>query len=219
MAMTLRTPRSHGAFSGLLLILLGAWGGLIAFIGPYFHYAYTPDTTWTYTSGRLWLEILPGIGALAGGLILLVSTLRPLTMFGALIAALSGAWFAVGSVLMPLWLHGTGPGVPVGGTLARAVEQVGFFSGLGVVTVFVAAAALGRLAAPAPRTGGMLAADSGPAQTAASEELRTGSASSEPEVAPNRMAVLRRVAMTRQSAGSPATSASPESARPAETRS
>jgi len=38
--------------TGLLLVLLGAWGGLIAFIGPYFHYAYTPDSAWTYTSGR-----------------------------------------------------------------------------------------------------------------------------------------------------------------------
>jgi len=52
MAGKLRVPRSRGAMTGLLLVLLGAWGGLIAFIGPYFHYAYTPDSAWTYTSGR-----------------------------------------------------------------------------------------------------------------------------------------------------------------------
>ena len=31
-------------------------GRLIAFVGPYFQYAYTPDKAFTYTTGRLWLE-------------------------------------------------------------------------------------------------------------------------------------------------------------------
>jgi hypothetical protein len=43
----LRVPRSRGAVSGVALILLGLWGALIPFVGPYFHYAYTPDTGWT----------------------------------------------------------------------------------------------------------------------------------------------------------------------------
>ena len=42
--------------SGVLLILLGAWGAVVAFVGPYFHYAYTPDKAWAYNSGRLWLS-------------------------------------------------------------------------------------------------------------------------------------------------------------------
>jgi len=137
--------------TGLLLILLGTWGGLIAFIGPYFHYAYTPDSPWTYTTGRLWLEILPGIATLAGGLILLASTLRPTALLGAWMAAIGGAWFVVGGALAPLWAGAAAPGGPVGGQLARAVEQIGFFAGLGVVVVFVAAAALGRLTVVAAR--------------------------------------------------------------------
>ena len=68
---------------GALLVLLGIWGGLIPFVGPYFHYAYTPDSAWTYTTGRLWLEILPGGCALAGGLIVLASWYRrPVAQFG-----------------------------------------------------------------------------------------------------------------------------------------
>jgi hypothetical protein len=48
------SPRSRGQTSGgLLLMLLGAWGALIPFVGPYFDHAYTPDTAWTSTSGRL----------------------------------------------------------------------------------------------------------------------------------------------------------------------
>jgi hypothetical protein len=141
----LRVPRSRGALSGLLLVLLGAWGALVPFVGPYFHYAYTPDTGWTYTSGRLWLEILPGAGTLLGGLIVLASAYRPAAHFGAWLAAVSGAWFVLGGIIGPTWsgMH-MDPGTPVGGTTTRALEQIGFFTGLGVLIVAMAAMALGR---------------------------------------------------------------------------
>ena len=144
MTGVLRVPRSRGALNGTLLVLLGAWGGLIAFIGPYFHYAYTPDKAWTYTTGRLWLEIVPAAGAVLGGLILGTSASRPSAIFGAWLAALSGAWFALGGLFSTLWSIG-GTGQPVGDKLHRVVEQIGFFTGLGVVIVFLAAVALGRL--------------------------------------------------------------------------
>jgi hypothetical protein len=144
MTGVLRVPRSRGALNGTLLVLLGAWGGLIAFIGPYFHYAYTPDKAWTYTTGRLWLEIVPAAGAVLGGLILGTSASRPGAIFGAWLAALSGAWFALGGLFSTLWSIG-GTGQPVGDKLHRVVEQIGFFTGLGVVIVFLAAVALGRL--------------------------------------------------------------------------
>ena len=72
-----RVPRSRGALNGVRLVLLGIWGGLIAFVGPYFHYAYTPDKAFTYTAGRLWLEILPAASAVLGGLILGLTASRP----------------------------------------------------------------------------------------------------------------------------------------------
>lgn len=142
----LRVPRSRGALNGVLLVLLGAWGGLIPFIGPYFHYAYTPDRTWVYTTGRLWLEILPAAATILGGLIVALSATRPVGVFGAWLAAVSGAWFVVGGTLSTLWTTGgaAAAGHPVGGTLLRAVVQIGFFTGLGVVIVFLAAVALGR---------------------------------------------------------------------------
>jgi hypothetical protein len=142
----LRVPRSRGALNGVLLVLLGIWGGLIAFVGPFFHYAYTPDKAWAYTTGRLWLEILPAAGAIIGGLIVSGTASRPVAIFGSWLAALSGAWFAVGAALSTLWTAGgaAAAGSPVGGTLSRAVEQIGFFTGLGVVIVFLAAVSLGR---------------------------------------------------------------------------
>ena len=153
----LRVPRSRGVASGLLLVLLGAWGALIPFIGPYFHFAYTPDTAWTYTVGRLWLEIIPGVATVLGGLILLVTAIRPVAIMGACLAAAAGAWFALGAVIAPVWTgYGTVgpnaipaalyPGVPTGGPLHMVAEHLAFFTGLGVVIVFLAALALGRLA-------------------------------------------------------------------------
>lgn len=69
MATASGIPRTRGGLCGVLLVLLGAWGALVPFVGPYFHFAYTPDQTWRYTSGRLWLEIAPGAAAVVGGLI------------------------------------------------------------------------------------------------------------------------------------------------------
>jgi hypothetical protein len=141
----LRVPRSRGVLSGLLLVLLGAWGALVPFVGPYFHYAYTPDQAWIYTTGRFWLEVLPGAATMVGGLIVLVSASRPLAHFGAWLAALGGAWFALGSVIGPTWSGmSMSAGTPVGGPVTRALEQIGFFTGLGVVIVLVAGMALGR---------------------------------------------------------------------------
>ena len=77
---------------GALLVLLGIWGGLISFVGPYFHYAYTPDRAWAYTTGRLWLEILPALGTLAGGVTIMISAVRSTVLAGAWLAAISGGW-------------------------------------------------------------------------------------------------------------------------------
>jgi hypothetical protein len=121
----------------------------VAFIGPYFHYAYTPDVSWTYNTERLWLEILPGGAVFLGGLLLILSAHRVVALVGAWLAVASGAWFALGTVLSPLWNGGvTAGGSPVASTTTmRVVEQVGFFTGLGIAIVLVAAVALGRISA------------------------------------------------------------------------
>ncbi len=153
MAGMLQIRRTRGAASGSLLLLLGVWGAIIPFIGPYFHYAYTPDTAWTYTTARLWLEILPGAAVFLGGVLLIIATGRHIALTGAVLAAAGGAWFALGTVLSPLWStgHAVLGGTPVATTtLTRVVEQVGFFTGLGVAVVLVAGVALGRISAVSP---------------------------------------------------------------------
>lgn len=146
MAGMLRVPRTRGALSGLLLVLLGVWGGLVAFVGPYFDYAYTPDRAWAFDSGRFWLSVLPGAVTVLGGLIVLLSANRAVAVLGAWLAALSGAWFVVGATISTLWTADgrSAAGEPVGGETARAFEQIGFFTGVGIAIVFFAALALGR---------------------------------------------------------------------------
>lgn len=138
-------PRTRGAASGFLLILLGLWGALIPFIGPYFDFAYDPDTPWAWTSGRGWLEVLPGVLTVLGGLLLLVSGNRATAMLGGWISVVAGAWFVVGRLFAGPW--GLGDfGAPAAGTLAGQIAvELTFFSGLGALIIFLGAAALGRL--------------------------------------------------------------------------
>jgi hypothetical protein len=148
MAGMLRVRRSQGALSGACLMLLGLWGALIPFVGPYFHFAYTPtpDRAWAVTAGRMWLEVVPGAVALVSGALMLISRFRLLVLLGAWLAALAGTWFAVGSLVAARWATLPAAGQPAGTSIARLLsEQLGFFTGLGVVMVFVAAVALGRL--------------------------------------------------------------------------
>ena len=176
MAGMLQMRRSRGVASGFLLVVLGAWGALIPFIGPYFHYAYTPEGAWTYTTARLWLEILPGAAVFLGGILLMVATGRHVALFGAILAAAAGAWFTLGTMLSPLWNnHVILGGSPASSTVSmRILEQLGFFSALGVVIVFIAGAAAGRIMSAAS---GIRAIETAPpAETAPVEKVpaRTG---------------------------------------------
>jgi len=154
MAELARIPRRRGGLCGLLLILLGAWGALIPFIGPYFKFAYGPDKAWAYTSGRLYLSILPGAAAAAGGLLVLVTRSRAAGMFGGLLAAAGGAWFIAGAGIVDTVLNQTSiaPGTPLAhgaaGISSSAkwmfLEEIGFFTGVGILVIFFGAIAIGR---------------------------------------------------------------------------
>jgi hypothetical protein len=142
---SLHMPRSRGAVSGLLLIILGVWGALIPFIGPYFHFAYTPDQMWAWSTARAWLEVFPGVVTAAGGFLLLISGNRATAMFGGWLAVIGGAWFVVGRTLASTLRLGD-IGHPVAATDAkRAVLEICYFSGLGALIVFLGAAALARM--------------------------------------------------------------------------
>jgi hypothetical protein len=140
-----RLPRTTGALSALLIIMLGLWGALIPFVGPYFHYAFGNYDAWHYTSNRLWLDILPGAVAVIGGLLLLSSTRRPSGLMAGWFALAAGAWFAMGPAVSLLWHREGNPiGGPTGHHIRQAFEQLGYFYGVGVLIVALAAFAMGR---------------------------------------------------------------------------
>ena len=142
---TRRLPRTTGALSGFLIILLGLWGALIPFVGPYFHYAFGSYQTWHYTSARLWLDIVPGAVAVIGGLMLVRSSSRTSGLIGGWLAVAAGAWFAIGPTVSLLWHHAGNPiGAPMGGHTRQALELLGYFQALGVVIAALAAFAMGR---------------------------------------------------------------------------
>jgi hypothetical protein len=174
-------PRSRGGICGLLLILLGLWGGLAPFIGPYFHFGYTPDSAWQYNSGRLYFSVIPGAAALLGGLLVAGTRSRAAGVLGGFLAVLGGAWFALGDTFMTIVLKKTysigQPIAPSGGSLALGeyLESLALFAGVGTLIMVIGAIAMGRLSQLAARD---VAADDaagsyypGAAATAATPDL------------------------------------------------
>src|SRR5579884_1315314 len=136
-------------FSGLVILIAGIWGGLIPFLGPAFNFTLGPDHTWTWTTGRLWLSVLPAIAAVLGGLILMGGGPRLSGRFGALLALAGGIWFAVGPDVSMLWNHGVSQaGVAHGHhTVTRMLEYLTLHSGIGVLITALAAYSLPGAAA------------------------------------------------------------------------
>lgn len=142
----MRISRKTGAMSGFLLIVLGLWGGLVPLIGPYFGYAFGSHATWDLTLNRFWLDVLPGGVVLLGGMMLMWSGHRLSGTVASWMAMAGGAWFAVGPAVSRLWEHGPGPiGAPLFGHTRQTFELIGYFYGLGIVVMGLAAFALGRV--------------------------------------------------------------------------
>lgn len=147
----LQIPRSRGAASGFLLIVLGLWGAVIPFVGPYFDFAFEPDRAWVWTDARGWLEVLPGAITAVGGFLLLSSRNRFTAMLGGWLTVIAGGWFVVGRALAgPLGLGDAG--APVAATeTKRVVLELAYFYGLGALIIFFGAIALGRLSVRSAR--------------------------------------------------------------------
>jgi hypothetical protein len=142
---TMAIPRTRGLLSGFVLVLLGIWGGLIPFVGPYFGYEFGSDQTWAWSWNRFWLDILPGAALLIGGLMLVGARNRVSGILGGWLALCGGTWFVVGLTVARLW-DGTDPiGTPLGSNGVQVLELLGYFYALGAVAIALAGMALGRM--------------------------------------------------------------------------
>lgn len=162
----MRIPRSRGAASGFLVILLGLWGALVPFVGPMFDFAYNPDQGSAWSATRGWLEVLPGVVAVIGGFLLLRSRNRATAMLGGWLSVVAGAWFVIGRVMATtLTIGEIGRPVAENDTKAAWLELT-YFYGIGALIVFLGAMALGRLSVRSVR-------DVGHAQRAATAARET----------------------------------------------
>jgi hypothetical protein len=127
--------------AGLVVLIAGLWGGLVPFVGPYFHFALGPNHSWTWTTGRFYLSVLPAIAAVLGGLILLARGPWPSGRVGALLALAGGVWFAIGPTISLLWAPDA-YGLPHGPKGTRMLELLTYHTGLGVLIATFAAYAL-----------------------------------------------------------------------------
>jgi len=145
----MRIPRTRGAISGLVLVVAGAWGAIVPFIGPSFHLTIGPNATFHWTAGRGWLSVLPGAVALLGGLIVLFSAHRARALLGAQMGLAAGVWFLIGPTLSQLWTTAPGAmgqaGFAAGNEGHRVLEALTYFYGVGAVITAFAALAIGRL--------------------------------------------------------------------------
>ncbi|HET6874181.1 MAG TPA: hypothetical protein VFH70_05345 [Acidimicrobiales bacterium] len=101
------------AFTGLMALLVGAWGAICVYIGPYFDFRPVASDAWSATFQAGLLHLLPGLVGAAAGLMLLVMGParravpgRTLILPAALLVA-AGAWFVIGPSAWPVFESGT----------------------------------------------------------------------------------------------------------------
>jgi hypothetical protein len=141
--VTVRRPWSLGMLiAGLGAILVGAWAGVVAFIGPKFGYTLGSSAAWKLTSDHVYLQLAPGAAGVLAGLIFLGFVpgrerspfWRGLALVAGLLAAAAGAWLVIGPDAYTVVHHvgANGRALPTR-SLASMVTQVGYYLGPGVL--------------------------------------------------------------------------------------
>ena len=110
-ATRLAMPRMSLEMSGFLILCLGAWGGIVPFVGPLFGYSADGAGSWRWDQAHALLFLIPGAVAVFAGLLIMTGAMaviaRPgLLVFAGFLAAVCGAWLVVGPLAWPV-LHGS----------------------------------------------------------------------------------------------------------------
>lgn len=136
-----------GRLLGLFLMLLGAWGGIVAFVGPTFGYRMGTASAWQWTTANAELHAAPGAAVVLGGLLLLIASPRAIARLGAVLALLGGMWFVVGPLFASMWLGDAAMTQVASTTWSELVRPLGYHYGTGVLIVAAAAYAWAACAA------------------------------------------------------------------------
>jgi len=124
---------------GLLLVVLGVWGGIVAYAGPAFGYRMDTAPAWDWTQARWQLHAVAGGAVVLGGLLLLAAAPRLIARLGAFLAVLGGMWLVVGPLFASTWLGAGAETQLASASLSQAMRPLGYHYGTGVLIVGVAA--------------------------------------------------------------------------------
>ncbi|MBO0714828.1 MAG: hypothetical protein J2O39_05355 [Acidimicrobiales bacterium] len=134
---------------GLLIVLLGGWGGIIPYVGPRFGYRASGSASFHWTTVHTVLYLVPGAVAVAWGLVILVTLAarggRGLPIVKAIAAVgviACGAWFVLGPEVWPIFSNAVvfAPAKP----LVRFVNEVGYNLGPGLLLTILGTVVLAR---------------------------------------------------------------------------
>jgi hypothetical protein len=148
---------------GLLTVLIGAWGGIVPFVGPLFGFGATGTPSWDWTLAHTLLWLVPGAVAVFMGLLMMTQApgvssgiARGAPWIIGFMAVLCGAWFAFGPILWPALESAHVPFVAAG-PFHTALYWIGYSLGPGVILAMLGGCAMGismlnRRAVPAATT-------------------------------------------------------------------
>jgi hypothetical protein len=138
--------------AGIGAILVGAWAGIVSFIGPTFGYTLGSSAAWKMTSDHAYLQLAPGAAGVVAGLVFLgfvpgrdrAPFWRGVALVAGLLAAAAGAWLVIGPDAYTVVRHvgANGRTLPTR-SLAGLVTQVGYYLGPGVLLAVFGGMALG----------------------------------------------------------------------------
>lgn len=133
---------------GSVIFAVGAWAAVVAYVGPTFGYPMPPGSdqpAWDWTASHTWRHLLPGVVAVAGG-VLLWSGTRRRALAGSGLALLAGIWMIISPFVVRAWLSSGGGGGGDASTAMQIITPLGYHHVPGIITVSLAAFTIGLLA-------------------------------------------------------------------------
>ncbi|HLX89244.1 MAG TPA: hypothetical protein VKR22_12410 [Acidimicrobiales bacterium] len=141
---------------GVLTLLVGAWGGIVPFIGPMIGADGDGTMSWFWSLPHAVLWLAPGAAACVAAAVMLGALPRAMAGFGristfaaGLLAVVAGAWFVIGPEAWPVLVRSAGVFVPAG-PLTLLGREVAYSFGPGAILLM-----LGAMAMAVSMTGGV----------------------------------------------------------------
>ena len=146
---TMRSVPASLVMLGVVIALVAAWGGVVAYVGPSFGFSGDGSAAWRWTASHLFLALLPGAVAFVAGLLLMVIAPRTidgrgradLFLLGS-VTVLCGAWFTAGPAAWPV-IRAVHPYFVAAPPFRTLTVQLGYSVGPGLLLVACGGMAIG----------------------------------------------------------------------------